>query len=403
MSFSAAIINIDAATSRQRRPRKKITAQTLQQHQQDAHQAAPMVASNMAPFAATQAAPTDRDWLFADEVLALAAKPFLIAGLLVDGSFNLLISPRKVGKTLVTTDLACSVAAGFPQWAGHRIAKAAQGGLVIYVLGEGVGRFKYRLAAWAAHNNVPGPQLARSFVLYKKAVNLLDEATVTAFITEIVPAMCSHRGHKQPALVVFDTWSRCVKGAENDETFNTAVGNIDRIREETGATILALHHVPKAANRTTARGSGVLEGAIDTMFALDGDPLSPKFSLELEFARDLDAGDFTPKFFDRRTIQFDNHVDPETGEPETGCALQLLDSDHGRVQLAEDLANTIRRALASGPLSRSQLTQRIGRKKADVLAAVTQMLATGRLVERGAGRSAKVAMPGTPVMDDDVA
>lgn len=345
----------------------------------------------MSPSPLPISKPPARDWLTGAEVLRMPAKSFFVSRLLVEGSFNLLISPRKVGKTLVAVDLGLSVAAGLPTWADHKIATHAQGGLVVYVLGEGVGRFKYRLRAWCETRRLDPAKLHRSFVLYKKALNLLDNEEVDAFINTTIPAMCRRTGKDRPVLIVVDTWSRCVTGAENDEAFNVAVKNIDAIREQTGATVLALHHVPKAGKRT-ARGSGVLEGAIDAMFALDGEPAKKTFAFELDFSRDLDPGQFKDKIFERRTVQF-TETDPETGEFETSAAIVLLDSGEGRERIADDVADAVRDALTThGPMSRNALASKVGRNKTSVLKTVTAMLQTGELDEMGTGPKAKVAI-----------
>jgi hypothetical protein len=135
--------------------------------------------------------------------------------------------------------------------------------LVIYVLGEGVSRFPLRMKAWCAeHDTTPAALIRKkSFVLVPRALNLLDAEAVQTFLADVVAPAVQKAG-KQVSMIVFDTWSRCVAGAENDEAFNLAVGHIDEIRRVTNATVVALHHTPKDG-RATARGSGVLEGAID--------------------------------------------------------------------------------------------------------------------------------------------
>ncbi len=51
--------------------------------------------------------PVDKKaWLSVPELLALSIKRFIIAGLFSEGSFNLIVAPRKVGKTLLMLDCA---------------------------------------------------------------------------------------------------------------------------------------------------------------------------------------------------------------------------------------------------------------------------------------------------------
>jgi hypothetical protein len=324
----------------------------------------------------------------------MATKPFLMSKLLVAGSFNLIISPRKVGKTIVATDIALSIATKQPAWADHRIASSAQGGLVIYVLGEGVGRYPFRIKAWCETRGLSyeSVRATPSFVLYQKAVNLLDNDVVDTFITKDIPAICQRTGFAQPTLIVFDTWSRCVAGAEDETAFNTAVANVDHIRAATGATILALHHVPKTG-KLTARGSGTLEGAVDAMFTLSAvDNIPHRFVFDLGFSRDLDASTFPKHTFERQTIQFDD-VDPDTGDYETSVAIQQI-ATAADAPKSSRLDQTIHQLVQDhGPMSRQDIVARVGQRKQHVIAAVKRLLDHGHVLQTGTGRMTRLSVP----------
>ncbi len=164
------------------------------------------------------------------------------------------------------------------------ISQKTRDGLVVYILGEGIGRFKLRLLAWCESKGLLPRRLARSFVLVPRTLNLLRPQDIDQFIETPIPEILEETNQQQVAMIIIDTWNRCVPGPESDETFSLAVQQVDRIREVTGATIVALHHSPKDG-RLTARGSGVLEGAVDSMFVLKGDPAVKMFTFELAWSR----------------------------------------------------------------------------------------------------------------------
>src|SRR6185369_9103877 len=106
-------------------------------------------------------------------------------------------------------DLALSIASGRPTFLGRPLRES---GPVVYVLAEGIGRFKLRVLAWKHHHGVTQPL---PFYWMNGALDLLDETEVKDFIG----AIHSHR----PVLIVLDTLSRCLAGAdENSQSAMTA-------------------------------------------------------------------------------------------------------------------------------------------------------------------------------------
>ena len=82
----------------------------------------------------------------------------------------------------------------------------------------------------------------------------------------------------RPVLVILDTMARCNSGDENSvQDVMAIVRNCDRIRHETGATVLLVHHT--GVNESRERGSSALRAACDGMLALadDGDTLKLSF------------------------------------------------------------------------------------------------------------------------------
>ena len=76
----------------------------------------------------------------------------------------------------------------------------------------------------------------------------------------------------QPVLIVIDTLSRALAGGSDAEALDMAafIKNVDRIRVETGAHVLIIHHTGKDPGRG-ARGHSSLRAAVDTEIEIKAD------------------------------------------------------------------------------------------------------------------------------------
>jgi hypothetical protein len=180
-----------------------------------------------------------------------------LAGPLVTNTVATLTAKPGSGKTFLALDLALTVASG-GEWLGEF---EVQRGAVVYVVAEGGGGVGLRIRAWKQHHRVEG-RAGVYFVM--RAVTLLDTNEVSVFLAAL-------RGlHEKPVLIVLDTLARCMVGADENSARDVGivVAALDRIRVETGATVLALCHPPKRRG-VGPRGSSALEGAADTMLGLE--------------------------------------------------------------------------------------------------------------------------------------
>ena len=180
----------------------------------------------------------------------------LAHGWLYRNSLAVLYGPPKKGKTFVAVDLAMSIATGTP-WLGGQV----EAGNVVYTLGEGVAGLPRRINAWRQDRQVDGP--ARLVVL-PHAVQLANSIDVTDFLEAVGPY--------DPALIVIDTLARASIGVEENSSkeMGELIAQADRIKEQTGACVLLVHHTGKDATRGT-RGSSALTGAVDTGIEVRGD------------------------------------------------------------------------------------------------------------------------------------
>jgi len=160
-------------------------------------------------------------------------------------------------KSFLALDWCSCVATGKP-WQGRPV----QQGKVLYVAAEGAYGLDRRLIAWekAWHREVA------ELTVYPDKVDLLDRGAVRE-----IEQLC---GEQRYALVVFDTVSRCMAGADENSAgpMSLVVDALDRVKRATvDGTVLGLHHTGK--DKVTNRGSSVLESGMDTAYRVEGDPL----------------------------------------------------------------------------------------------------------------------------------
>ena len=207
-----------------------------------------------------------------------AALP-LIDGIVNKGTFAVFYGKPKTSKTFNAIDMGMCIALGKP-WAGRYDTNR---GAVFYVALEGGTKIHARVAAAKVHYNAPEHT---PFYLLPATVNLVgsaDDAKEIARLANIAAA----RSNIPLALIVIDTVHRSMSGGDENSTTDMGafVGNIDLIRELTGAAVMAIHHTGKDEAKGM-RGSSALLGAIDTEIFINGEGL-----IQTTNQRDLQEND----------------------------------------------------------------------------------------------------------------
>lgn len=202
---------------------------------------------------------------------------FLIEGLIVEGSFAVLISLPKVGKSFVAQSWAVSIAEGIP-W----LDRSVQKGVVVYVSAEGIGGVAKRLRALQQKLGLSA--LPENLQFITRPVDILDPMAVREVIGVVQELGLV------PKLVVFDTYARSMPGGDenNARDAGLAIQALDEVRFSLETAVLVVHHTPKTGG-VTARGSGALEGAADTVLFLErkGNDLT----LKTPMMKDFEEGD----------------------------------------------------------------------------------------------------------------
>lgn len=247
---------------------------------------------------------------FRDIEPVLDAQDF-VQGLLVSRSIVIVYGAWGSGKTFWVTTLALHIAAGLP-FAGRRVD---QGGVVYCLMESGVG-FHNRVAVWRDRHGVDDYDLP--FVAVTEHVNMLDpEANLDLFIAACKAAAA--RMGVPLRLIVIDTLARALSGGNENaaEHMGALVMNADRLRRETGAAVLFVHHSGKDQARG-ARGHSSLSAAVDTEIEVTAE--EGQHCAAVLKQRDLDKG--TPFGFTLRMIEMGRNPH---GEPVTSCLVEFSD------------------------------------------------------------------------------
>lgn len=194
------------------------------------------------------------------EALELPPPEPMVGTWIDQGAVVVMPGPFGSGKTHLLMALALSVGSGEP-WLDQPVH--GEPGNVWYFVGEGVYTIGDRLRAWklqTGRSEIPGTvkwhphafslDRSESWADMRYALEDLDDAD-------------------RPRLIIFDTWSKYISGAEVPDVTKPALETVDHIRNATGATIvLATHTGHNVTGRS--RGDSTLEDNADIVIPLMG-------------------------------------------------------------------------------------------------------------------------------------
>ena len=202
----------------------------------------------------------------------------IVQGLLTAGGMSMIYGESNSGKSYLATHLAFCMAHGAP-WLGRELEQGA----VIYVAGEGATSIRRRLKAHELHyGRDVGP-----FGLIPCALSLMDPGADVENLIELIKVKAAEIG-RPVLLVIVDTVARAMGGANENasEDMSRLVRAGDRIREETGAHLMWIHHSGKDQAKG-ARGHSSLRAALDTEMEVTAAELTAIHTIEVTKQRDL--------------------------------------------------------------------------------------------------------------------
>jgi KaiC/GvpD/RAD55 family RecA-like ATPase len=199
-----------------------------------------------------------------DSIVARPPPTFLVDQHIPDTSMGFLYSEPGVGKSFCAIDLGLTIAHGLPDWHGYTVT-APDNAAVIYLASEGSFDLRNRILAW--HKARALEKIAKSFLVIEATINFMHADDVNKLMRTI-HATAKARGVK-PALVVIDTVSRAMPGAdENTQRDMTLfVKATDAVRDQFKCAVMGVHHANKGNG--DMRGSTVLRGAGDYVMRLE--------------------------------------------------------------------------------------------------------------------------------------
>ena len=212
---------------------------------------------NIAPL------PDDKPFFIDINDIELREPCWLVENYFEKNTLNCFFGDPGSGKSFAAIDVALSIANGVA-WGGEPTTQGA----VLYIAGEGHNGLKKRVSAWEQENQIKTPP---GLLFFSQAPAMLSDEKSAAWIAGQIEACAVHIG-RDPVLIVIDTLARNMGADENSaRDMGDFVLHVDRyIRRPHEASVLIVHHTGHA-DKTRARGSMSLKGALDSEFLIEND------------------------------------------------------------------------------------------------------------------------------------
>jgi hypothetical protein len=202
---------------------------------------------------------------------------YLIKHLLGSSTMTVLYGESGSGKTFLALHLSLCLAAGY-RFFDRRVRQAG----VVYIAAEAGRSIENRIAA--VKGEIEYPEIMAFAAIVSPVDLCTDEADLGRLIATIQAADIG----LPIGLIVIDTLSRTMGGGNENQPddMGAFVRNIDRLRDETGAAILVVHHSGKDASKG-ARGHSLLRAATDTEIEVTRDAGSKVATARVTKQRDF--------------------------------------------------------------------------------------------------------------------
>jgi hypothetical protein len=235
--------------------------------------------------------------------------PEFVKGLLTNGGASVVYGESGCGKTFLIADLALHIAMGH-DWFGHKVKR----GGVIYVAAEAGASMRRRVVAFRKHHHLDIDSDIPFFLLPAPVDLLSQQGDIDELIASIMAVATEM--DCDLLLIVVDTLARAMAGGNENaaDDMGAFVKSIDRLRKETGAHVLVIHHCGKNA-ALGMRGHSSLKAAIDTEIEVTRAAKALSVATVLK-QRDGEIGEEIP--FNLHAVHLG--VD-EDGDPITSCVV----------------------------------------------------------------------------------
>lgn len=229
----------------------------------------------------------------------------VIENLLPLGSLACLFGEPAGGKSFTALDMSFCISQGIP-WHGLKVEK----GSVAYVAGEGIEGIAKRLKALVAKYDCDDP---KDFYLSNGSIDLADNKSVQSLLHEL-------NSKTSIKLIVIDTMHRNFTGDENSaKDMAMLVKHADDLKDQTGATILIVHHSGKSKT-SEVRGSSAFKAALDVEIMVT----NKNGVVTLKNTKMKDSELFEPLHFKLTTKLLDER--DKQGNPVSSAVLESTDA-----------------------------------------------------------------------------
>jgi hypothetical protein len=216
------------------------------------------------------------------EIHLLPKRESLVRGLLDGTAMSVVFGGSGSGKTFWTLGLGACIALNI-EWRGRPVRHGA----VCYIAAEGGLGIEERLTAYRIHHNVKVDGVP--FYVIPEQIDLCKADTDVFLLLQRIRDL-----PKEPKLelIVIDTLSRTMAGGNENspDDMGRFVRHCDKLRIETGAHVLVIHHTGKD-DAKGARGHSLLKAAADTEIEISKNSVTNIGTATVAKQRDHAGGD----------------------------------------------------------------------------------------------------------------
>lgn len=216
------------------------------------------------PFGPERPAELFRVWDIED-LKNLPPPNWIWEDIIIEGGSHFFAAAPGVGKTFIGMGLCIAIATGMNSFLGRKVNKQ---GMVIYITTEGLYDHYKRVHAFEEEYGV---KLNRqNYIVIPDALNLLKDADRIRLL-KTIDWEVKYRGKGEaPAIVVYDTISKVIPGADENAQQDTSLflKIKTEIKQMFNTTDLGMHHIAKHGDGGM-RGSTTFEGDADGIYLME--------------------------------------------------------------------------------------------------------------------------------------
>jgi hypothetical protein len=255
----------------------------------------------------------DSGWLVPADTFCTEPAPirWLVKHWLQEEALIMVHGPSGGGKTFAVLDWSLHIAAGLPDWHGHKVKPGA----VVYLAGEGHHGLRSRVAAWKQHNKA-----GKLDMWVSRAGCDLNTAEGYQKAVQAIRAL-----PHPPSLINVDTLHRFLSGDENSaQDAKTMIDACAGLMREFNCSVCLVHHTgvsDEAQHR--ARGSSAWKGALEIEISVI--PGKGDAPMQIVQRKSKDAEEAQPVYVTLESVPIKGWLD-EDGEQVTSAVLMAAEA-----------------------------------------------------------------------------